>query len=184
MKKLAVLFPGNRYSPECPLLYFAAKECRQAGYDLLPLYYSYRQDAKLGESFDYMKFAREALPLIREKLEVLPEYDQVLFISKSIGTVLAGYMEQELSIRPRQFLMTPIPEALPYMEKMDGRAAAVIGTKDHYFLSSPGLTALCQAHSIPLKLYDGLGHRLEAGTTEETLRILEDIMKNLRDFIR
>ena len=38
-KKLAVIFPGIRYSPECPLLYYAQKLCVREGYEILPLYY-------------------------------------------------------------------------------------------------------------------------------------------------
>lgn len=184
MKKLAVFFPGIRYSSECPLLYFAQKECRRAGYELLPLYYSFRQGDELPEDFRYETFVKNTIPQICRELTgaSVRDYDEVLFVSKSIGTVLAGLAEQQLALQPKQFLLTPVPAALPMMEPMTGRAAAVLGTNDAN-MEPDRLTDFCKRNRIPLRLYPNVGHRLEAEDTKETFRILTDILEFLHIFI-
>ena len=185
MKKLAVLFPGIRYSPECPLLYFAGKECQQAGYEILPLYYSFHQNAELDKDLSLQQFVEDTKEYVKSQLSgaFAEEYQEVVFVSKSIGTVLAGYAEQEFSIEPKQFLMTPIPETLEFMEKMGKeRAAAVLGTEDKN-ISFEELQEFCKKQGIPLSLYQGVGHRLEAADLRDTLDMIEDIMKQLRKFL-
>ena len=39
-KKIAVFFPGRRYSVDCPLLYFADFVCSMKGYDRAFLHYA------------------------------------------------------------------------------------------------------------------------------------------------
>lgn len=183
-KKLAVIFPGIRYSPECPLLYYAQKLCVREGYEILPLYYSYRQDSVLDPELKLENFVREtqreAVRLLKDALK--NPYTDIVFISKSIGTVLAGIAEKELELKPRQFLMTPLPETIPYMKGMGTRGAAVLGTKDKN-LSAETLEMFCQKEKIPFTLYEGAGHRLEAESMDETFRILSDILKKLREFL-
>ena len=180
-KKLAVIFPGIRYSPECPLLYYAQKLCVREGYEILPLYYSYRQDSVLDPELKLENFVRETQrEAVRDALK--NPYTDIVFISKSIGTVLAGIAEKELELKPRQFLMTPLPETFPYMKGMGTRGAAVLGTKDKN-LSAETLEMFCQKEKIPFTLYEGAGHRLEAESMDETFRILSDILKKLREFL-
>lgn len=183
-KKLAVIFPGIRYSPECPLLYYAQKLCVKEGYEILPLYYSYRQDSVLDQDLKLENFVmetqREAVRLLKDALK--NPYKDVVFISKSIGTVLAGIAEKELELKPRQFLMTPLPETFPYMKGMGARGAAVLGTKDKN-LSAERLELFCQKEEIPFTLYEGAGHRLEMESMDETFGILSDILKKLREFL-
>lgn len=183
-KKLAVIFPGIRYSSECPLLYYAQSLCRRKGYEILPLYYSFRQDAVLPPELALEQFVRETqeniFRLLHEAMK--NQYTDLVFISKSIGTVLAGMAEQELKEKPRQFLMTPLDQTFPYMRGMGERAEAVLGTEDSN-LSGDVLKKFCQEEKIPFTLYEGVGHRLEAEEADETLRILGDILQKLQNFL-
>ena len=88
--KLVVCFPGIGYHCDKPLLYYSRKLAACAGYDhTLLLQYTYHKDglrgnpAALHEAFDTLYAQVEA------QLSAVdwPQYDDVLFLSKSIGTV-------------------------------------------------------------------------------------------------
>ena len=87
--KLVVCFPGIGYHCDKPLLYYSRKLAACAGYDhTLLLQYTYHKDglrgspAALREAFDTLYAQAEA------QLSAVdwPQYDDVLFLSKSIGT--------------------------------------------------------------------------------------------------
>lgn len=131
------------------------------------------------------QFAEDTKEYVKKELSkaLETEYKEIVFVSKSIGTVLAGFAEQEFSIEPKQFLMTPIPETLEFMEKMrNDRARAVLGTEDKN-ISPERLQEFCEKSKISLSLYQGAGHRLEAADLRDTLDMIEDIMKQLREFL-
>ena len=68
------------------------------------------------------------------QLENVPfsEYDDIIFISKSIGTTIACQLETALQLKGKvhQFLMTPIPSTLRYLSDINGLFFA--GTADPY----------------------------------------------------
>lgn len=87
--KLVVCFPGIGYHCDKPLLYYSRKLAACAGYDhTLLLQYTYHKDglrgspAALREAFDTLYAQAEA------QLSAVdwPQYNDVLFLSKSIGT--------------------------------------------------------------------------------------------------
>ena len=92
MKKLAVLFPGIGYHCDKPLLYYSARLARGAGYtEQIRIEYEYhggnlRKNPELKEEALEVLFrqAEEALSRVDFR-----SYDEVLFLSKSIGTVIA-----------------------------------------------------------------------------------------------
>ena len=95
--KLVVCFPGIGYHCDKPLLYYSRKLAACAGYDhTLLLQYTYHKDglrgspAALREAFDTLYAQAEA------QLSAVdwPQYDDVLFLSKSIGTAVSAAFAQ------------------------------------------------------------------------------------------
>ena len=108
--KLVVCFPGIGYHCDKPLLYYSRKLAACAGYDhTLLLQYTYHKDglrgspAALREAFDTLYAQAEA------QLSAVdwPQYDDVLFLSKSIGTAVSAAFAQRHGIPCRQILYTP-----------------------------------------------------------------------------
>ena len=111
--KTAVLFPGIGYHCDKPLLYYAGKLARAAGYEVLSVPYTgfpknIRNDREK---------IREAIALAVEQTEQIlmgqkwPEQADILFISKSIGTVAASQYAMDKGLSVRSILFTPLPEA-------------------------------------------------------------------------
>ena len=105
--KLVVCFPGIGYHCDKPLLYYSRKLAACAGYDhTLLLQYTYHKDglrgspAALREAFDTLYAQAEA------QLSAVdwPQYDDVLFLSKSIGTAVSAAFAQLHGIPCRQIL--------------------------------------------------------------------------------
>ena len=99
--KLVVCFPGIGYHCDKPLLYYSRKLAACAGYDhTLLLQYTYHKDglrgspAALREAFDTLYAQAEA------QLSAVdwPQYDDVLFLSKSIGTAVSAAFAQRHGI--------------------------------------------------------------------------------------
>lgn len=128
--KLVVCFPGIGYHCDKPLLYYSRKLAACAGYDhTLLLQYTYHKDglrgspAALREAFDTLYAQAEA------QLSAVdwPQYDDVLFLSKSIGTAVSAAFAQRHGIPCRQILYTPLSLTFALAPQ---NALAFLGTAD------------------------------------------------------
>lgn len=126
--KLVVCFPGIGYHCDKPLLYYSRKLAACAGYDhTLLLQYTYHKDglrgnpAALREAFDTLYAQAEA------QLSAVdwPQYDDVLFLSKSIGTAVSAAFAQRHGIPCRQILYTPLSLTFAFAPQ---NALAFLGT--------------------------------------------------------
>ena len=173
-RNLAVFFPGRRYGVDCPLLYYAEKICRNHGYETLLLHYSEYRDVKdmisISENIQQVKKYLEQ----RFKTVRWEEYSEIVFISKSIGTVLAGYTQQKYRLSVRQVYLTPLRETFPYMEK--DKTLVIAGTCDPY-LPAQELKDFSEKKGIPICWVKDVRHSLEGDSLHETLIHLEQIMK-------
>lgn len=178
-KKLLVLFPGRNYSCDKPLLYYAGKVFEARGYEIIRLSYGTRLKTNKD---DIPGLIDEAKAYVDEELNKINfnAYDDVVFISKSIGTALAGYYEKRIGIRIRHIYLTPVADALPYMSR--GKCMVVAGKEDK-FLDSRRLKIYCVEQDIPLKQFDEVGHSLEhASDINITFAILMVLVKAYKEF--
>ena len=164
MKKLAVIFPGVGYTCTKPLLYYTAAMAAEHDYEIIRL--DYGQDIHTfhgrtpAELEPVIKLAiKRTLP----QLENVPfnDYDDIIFISKSIGTTISCQLEGALSLRGKvkQFLMTPIPSTLRYLSDINGLFFA--GTADPYM---PENKIRAAARNFPEKtggIFEDCNHSLE-----------------------
>ena len=98
MKKMAVIFPGVGYTKDRPLLYYAGKIAANEGYELRFMDFSGIEWSKEKlKDPDFLKKTLEKCLKITEKtLEDTKDLSagEVVFISKSIGTVVATAYEK------------------------------------------------------------------------------------------
>ncbi len=177
-KRLIVLFPGVNYSVDCPLLYYAEFYYQLKGYEVIEIE-SYNVEGIHGLS-DLDTYAAIAEKNVKTQLQKVDwnQYTHIVFASKSIGTVIAHWLEDEWELSPvTHILLTPLNQTLPYMEKERDYQCIVTGTEDS-FVDMQRLKKVCQQKNYPLTVIDGVGHRLE---TEENftdnLKILNQIVK-------
>jgi phosphoglycolate phosphatase len=107
------------------------------------------------------------------------KYEKVIFLSKSLGTIIAGQYASEKNIpNLTQVFFTPVDKTLPYINKEDLIFAA---EKDSYMEdTSLKLASFPHAHILPIQ-----AHSLEDKEDElHSLKILETIMTTIQDFFQ
>lgn len=157
-KNLIVLFPGTNYSVDMPLLYYANFKYMLKGYDQLKISYGdyYSEGKSMSACVEDIK-----TPVLKQVKDVdFSQYDDIVFVSKSIGTVIAGWLEDKLNIKARHIYLTPIEETLPYIKKDKNIKIVVSGTEDRR-MNSEVLKKHCKREGINLIQIEGAGHRLE-----------------------
>lgn len=184
--KLAIFFPGIGYHCDKPLLYYSRKLADEAGYkSILSLDYSLagsnitgniRGDReKMQQAFSYLyEQAAKQLSSINWQ-----DYDEIVFISKSIGTVIASAFAQHEKICCRQILYTPLRETYDFHPQ---NAIAFIGTLDPWS-NIEKVTDISGEQKIPLFLYPDANHSLETKDTLRNIKTLQDVMEETKRFL-
>ena len=164
MKKLAVIFPGVGYTCAKPLLYYTASAAADQNYEVIRLDYGQDIHTFRGRTpLELEPVTSLALKRTLRQLGNVPfqEYEKIIFISKSIGTVIACEAEKQLALtgKVRHFLLTPIPASIHYLKQADGIFFS--GTADPYI---PEKTIRQAARLYPSKtggIFEGCNHSLE-----------------------
>lgn len=183
MRRLAVLFPGVGYTCTKPLLYYTASAAKDHGYEILKLDYGQDIHTFRGRTQEDLEpVGKLALKRTLRQLNDIrfADYDKIIFISKSIGTVIACEAEKQLQLtgKVQHFLMTPIPTTIPYLKNVNGIFFS--GTADPYI---PESTVRKAAKCYPAKtggIFEGCNHSLERpGNTIGNLKNLQQIIECL-----
>ena len=132
MSRLAVFFPGIGYTADRPLLHFSRRIAAAHGYEIRIMDYKgfpskVKGDRKrMEESFDI------ALGQAREMLSGvdLAEYEDILFIGKSIGTIVAAKTASESpeKDRIRMILYTPLDDTFTFLSTPADDTPKVLST--------------------------------------------------------
>lgn len=94
-KKLVVLFPGWNYSVECPLLYYSDFYFETEGYDKLLIDYGdVLKNDQLTVEQRIEAIKKNTLNNIQDNCST--NYEEIIFVSKSIGTVIAGWVQEQM----------------------------------------------------------------------------------------
>ena len=141
-KKLAVIFPGIGYSVERPLLYYTRKILEKSGYEVINVGYPGLEkvdifepitngaSAKRVSNDKASNFVAKAEKLVEEQLEGVnfTSYSKIIFVAKSIGSVISALYAKQLGIHPYHIMVTPIDYAFQFIG--DERGSAFCGTSD------------------------------------------------------
>ena len=142
--KAVVLFPGIGYTADRPLLYYARKLAERQGYDrTVSVQYVYRggnirgNQEKMREAFaELYRQAEAALSEISWE-----DCSGILFISKSIGTVIAAAYAQSHGIKAKHLLYTPLAETFRFAGAFQAaepsRSAEPSGSADYSRSAEP-----------------------------------------------
>ena len=180
-KKLAVFFPGIGYTCDKPLLYYSARLARQHGYEILSVPYTGFPENVRGDA----RKMKEAFSIALSQAEnILQNVDwdsftDILFLSKSVGTVVSTVFAKRHHLKVRNILFTPLAEtfSLP-----TGTAIAFHGTADPW-ADTKQLQQLSEERKVPLFLTEHADHSLETGDVQTDLQILETVLKQTEHFL-
>lgn len=178
-KKLAVFFPGIGYTVDKPLMYYSQKLAKSLEYEIKLLPYTDFPSKVKGDK-DKMKQSFEiALYQTMAMLEDtdFSEYDEILFVGKSIGTVVAAKLasESEYKDKIRLVLYTPLEATFKYDI---ANAIAFTGNADLWVSDENIISEICDSKNIRYLVYAGADHSLETGNLDIDLEYIKEIMKH------
>lgn len=183
MSKKAVYFPGIGYHCDKPLLYYSRHIANSLGYgnsQNIAYTYSTRNirgnDEKMKETYDVLFSQTEA-----ELSDIdWTEYNDILFISKSIGTIIAVSYAEKYGLKDaKHILYTPLAQTYSFAPD---NAIGFIGTADPWSNINE-IIRLSAEHHIPLFTYEGCDHSLECEDPLRNIEILKDVIGKVGKFI-
>ena len=181
--KTAVIFPGIGYHTDKPLLYFSAKLAAAAGYEIVRVPYGNFPKGVKGDR-EKMKAALESAMAQTEEILAgtdLAGAEELLFISKSIGTVVSGAYAARHGLSPRHIFYTPLAATFRYAAP--GSGIAFHGTADPW-AADEEIAQGCLEKQIPLTNVADANHSLETGDALLDIANLAKVMEETARYIR
>ncbi len=179
--KLAVIFPGIGYTADKPLLYYAGRLAKKHGYQIRTVSYGSLPENVKGDP-EKMKQAFDlALEQTERSLGSIDwnSYGSILFISKSIGTVISSAYASRHDLTVKSILFTPLAETFSF--PLAG-SIAFHGTADPW-AETEIIQKLAQQKEVPLFLTKNANHSLETGDVLTDITILKTTMERVERFI-
>lgn len=180
-KKLAVLFPGIGYTNDKPLLYYSRRLAEAQDYEVLCMGYHDLPDKIRGNKEKMIQAGRMAFEQCEELLKDIDftACDEVLFIGKSIGTVIAAQYADIYVPTARLVLYTPL-EATFSVDIKD--AIAFIGEADPWS-DLDEVKRLAAEKQVPLYTYPECDHSLEGHAIRKNIEILRTVMELTEEYM-
>ena len=169
MKKLAVIFPGVGYHTDKPLLYYSKKLASRNGYEIVEVPY--------GKFPKGVKGSRQAEEIL--KAVDFSGYDDILFISKSVGTAVSSAYAGKYHLKTRNIYYTPVEASFQFMTQP---GIAFTGTKDSW-VDHAAIKEGCEKGGFPLHITEDADHSLETGNVLKDLENLREIMRVTEEYI-
>lgn len=91
---LVVILPGIGYTLDRPLLDYSKKLCMELGYDVLPIEYGFQAARVQFNSERFNNLLDESMEIL--KISLSSKYKKIVFIGKSIGTVVQKILQKRL----------------------------------------------------------------------------------------
>lgn len=173
--KLAVIFPGIGYHTDKPLLYYGKKLAKSHGYEIVETAYGNFPKGVKGSREKMESSFFSALEQTEELLKevAFSEYEEILFISKSVGTAVASAYAGKHGIKTRNVYYTPVAASFQFMKQP---GIVFHGTSDSW-VATEEVREGCRKGGFPLYLTEGADHSMETGDVRKDLENLEEIMR-------
>ena len=180
MSKKAVIFPGIGYHKDKPLLYYSIHIAKAYGYSVECVdFSSISWDKKdLNDPVRMKEIFDQAMELAGSQLGGTKD-DEVLFISKSIGTVVAACFAREKGIDAKQIYFSPLVHFGMYASD---EGIAFYGDADP-LADADEIEKICADKKIAAYRISGGNHSLETGDTDIDLKNLSMIMDRVKEYI-
>ncbi len=180
-KKLAVIWPGIGYHKEKPLLYYATKMLQNKEFEVIHIEYHDMPQKIKGDASMMEKAAMLACSQTEEQLRDVAfiDYDEILFVGKSIGTIALSKYAKDHKIQAKQIWYTPLEATFSFAQK---DTLAFIGDADPWS-DVHAIKEMAKEKGIKLYSYTDGNHSLETEDVKQNLRILQDVMEKTELFL-
>ena len=179
--KIAVLFPGIGYTCDKPLLYYSGKLAARNGYEIVPVPYGNFPSGVKGNREKMEQAFYSAMEQAEEILQNIDwkQYSEILFFSKSVGTIVSSAYARKHQLSVKNILLTPVKDTFSFA---DGNSIAFHGTSDPW-AETEDIAESCKKLNIPLYITDHANHSLETGDVMTDIRNLSHVMEAITKFI-
>lgn len=177
-KKICVVFPGIGYHTDKPLLYYSKKYMMAHGYEIVDVTYG-KLSGHLPEEIQKVFDDGWTKALDCLKTVDFSEAEDIVFLSKSIGTAISARYAVEKELKVRNIYFTPLEITMQYA---DSDGIAFHGTADP-LVDTDELTRLCEAKKIALYTYEGGNHSIETKDILWNIKTQKDIAEKYIEYL-
>lgn len=179
--KIAVIFPGIGYHADKPLLYYSKKLAMTYGYDIMEIQYGTLPSGIKGNQEKMREAFEKAIRYAEEQLKNIDwsSYEDILFISKSIGTAVAAALDQKKNLLAGQIYYTPVEASF---QAIGTRGIVFHGTGDPW-AATDVVESECQKRKLKLYEIPKANHSLETGKVQEDLKNMMVVMRETEQYI-
>ena len=185
MNKLAVIFPGIGYTADKPLLHYSRRIAADHDFEIRVMNYTGFPQKIRGDRSLMVQSFQLALD---QSVEMLSDVDftsceDILFIGKSIGTIVAAKLASESpqNDRIRLILYTPLEDTFSFDF---GEAIAFTGDDDPWVGGNRSrIYSICEKRGIPCTRIPNANHSLETRDPFMDMKVLYRIMEETERFI-
>ena len=180
--KLAVFFPGIGYHTDKPLLYYSRKIAVELGYQTVEVKYGNFGAGIKGSREKMEKAFVSALAQAEEILEDIDfeDFEEILFVSKSVGTAVASAYAEKRGLQVRNIYYTPVEASFSFMKQY---GIVFHGTNDGW-VDTEIVRTKCEEKGFPLYITENANHSLEMGETLADLANMKEIMRITREYMK
>lgn len=184
MSKIAVVFPGVGYNKDRPLLYYAGKAASACGFELKHIDFSGIEWSK--EKLKDRDFLLKTLDICIKKAEDAltaqgdMSGDELVFISKSIGTVVATAYSFRKSLNVRHICFSPLEFINEYVSEKS--AILFYGDNDPY-ADHKSIEKIARDKELEMYKISGGNHSLETGDVSTDIDNLKGMIRRVTDVI-
>lgn len=169
-KKIVISFPGGR-GYEIPLLYFGSKYFEDLGYEKIFINHPVSGEKDLDS---LLENAGKVVGSIE-----FGEYEDVVFIGKSIGTLVACRIKEQYNIPASLILFTPVEGALSYINKENNILLVAAAERDRHW-DTKILKKHCEEESVKCYVEPNIGHRMEVvNDLGRNLEVIFNVIRNI-----
>lgn len=180
-KKLAIIIPGIGYTKDRPILYYSSKLLKESGYEILNVFFSGMPENIMRDDSLKLRAVELAFEQITEQLSKvnISEYEDVVFVGKSLGTIAAAKYVSANGVRAKQIWYTPVEKTFSYNST---NVLAFIGDADPWSDINV-VRSEAERTGVTLEVYEACNHSLESGDILKDISTLQDSLRKMWDFI-
>lgn len=182
MSKIAIIFQGIGYNVDKPLLYYSKKIALEHGYEVKNVTFNGIDK----ELFKNKKLMLESFQTVISEAESqlkninFNSYEDIIFISKSIGTVAASVFAEKNNIMARQVYFTPLRQTFSLAQ--EGNGLIFFGDKDPW-IEIDDIRELCNSKKLHFRVIKNANHSLETGKVYDDVENINKIIMETEDYL-
>lgn len=184
---LLLVFPGNHYGMDGPLLYYSCRAMQDAGWDTLAVGYGFQSAVQEPDEQTLPGLVAECTAALHAARSS-HAYPRLALLGKSLGAGMVAYLcgTQAVLAEARIACLTPAlgsPFFDPLLERASQPCMLAIGTADRYY-DAQALERLQAARPLELVLIEGADHSMDVpGDLAASLKAVRQVVEAAVEFL-